>query len=876
MRKFYQPMTLISMLPVLLSAATLELVNADFEDTHDEAGSGDGISAWIEENESYVHIYDKGLQWYPLETQMGYLSDYEGAAINRDINYCWRIGDRFDLSLAATEPGWRVDSGNDAFRIQLRQTDDTVLWDSGAINLDGTLSGIPGRLEWGSKNRLFNFKIDASSFTNGVPGSQINLRIARDAGVVFVDDISLAVNHPNPIIHYSLYQRGNPRFPSANRTPPPAKWSCWWPTRIRQLENERKHLLESILALPQHELRIRTDHLGYHSLFVKPESDDAPQFNQLSISFPFRPHLDSIAFAPALDVEKIDAYAFPKRFRVELRGTEGDRFETVVDWTEEDFPDPGPYPIFFADISRDVESMRITFPQVPRECGMSYYALGEIYLFQRRPGGGIGSNILTLGEEHVHISAPDSLELQPLWDSRYLYDGIDIFGLPLASKATGPKDLFISYEDSRPLSENVQILLDLGMERKIGRIDFWPAATPYNIALPSFGFPEDLSVELSNAPDFKSARLLKPDKSYNYLMGYSLLTVVGEGAYARYIRVTMNKLATFNGRRILALGEIRVSSAGKVWSSGCVVDAKGIPNEYLSHLPRLVDGYCQERRILTQGEWIRGLAQRQPLDQYLEHVESELELTRNEWRRISEITGPALGIVILLGLATALHVQRRIRRRDLEKMRLSIARDLHDDVGSSLGCISLAADQLQHSDLPAEERDALFDISLMSREAWASLHDMVWISDESTIRLLVLVEKLVERARRVLGGVEVIADIAEDVPECLVSLTFRRHLIIFFKEVLHNCARHSCASRMWMDFSIEDKNLRAGVHDNGRGFDPSTVKEGLGLGSMRNRAVEMGGELEIESSPGGGVSLVLRIPLAALESKVNHSYGTSN
>jgi two-component system, NarL family, sensor histidine kinase UhpB len=55
--------------------------------------------------------------------------------------------------------------------------------------------------------------------------------------------------------------------------------------------------------------------------------------------------------------------------------------------------------------------------------------------------------------------------------------------------------------------------------------------------------------------------------------------------------------------------------------------------------------------------------------------------------------------------------------------------------------------------------------------------------------------------------------------------------------------------------------LRAEVADDGRGFDPASVREGLGISGMRERASALGGELEMESEPGEGTSVKVEVPL---------------
>ena len=229
-----------------------------------------------------------------------------------------------------------------------------------------------------------------------------------------------------------------------------------------------------------------------------------------------------------------------------------------------------------------------------------------------------------------------------------------------------------------------------------------------------------------------------------------------------------------------------------------------------------------------------------------------------------------------MGLVGGLVAQRQMRKRGMNKLKWRITRDLHDEVGSSLGSISLTAEQLKHAEVNMEVKEELCDLSLLAREAWASLREVVWVIDESTIRLPMLIQKLVERAERVLGEVEIFVEISEDCPDCVVSLPFKRHLIMFFKEVVHNCARHSQATKVWIDFSWVDHHLQLSVRDNGCGFDSSMSTAGWGLGSMKGRAKEMGGTMQVTSRIGQGTTIVLKIPLASLSGEPSNGYTTSN
>jgi two-component system sensor histidine kinase UhpB len=81
------------------------------------------------------------------------------------------------------------------------------------------------------------------------------------------------------------------------------------------------------------------------------------------------------------------------------------------------------------------------------------------------------------------------------------------------------------------------------------------------------------------------------------------------------------------------------------------------------------------------------------------------------------------------------------------------------------------------------------------------------------------------------------------------------------QEALTNVARHSGARRAWVKLGRDgDGRVALTLHDDGRGFDPGTQASGAGLRGMRERAVLIGASLDVESRPGHGTTVRLRLP----------------
>jgi signal transduction histidine kinase len=86
-------------------------------------------------------------------------------------------------------------------------------------------------------------------------------------------------------------------------------------------------------------------------------------------------------------------------------------------------------------------------------------------------------------------------------------------------------------------------------------------------------------------------------------------------------------------------------------------------------------------------------------------------------------------------------------------------------------------------------------------------------------------------------------------------------MLMFFRECLHNIARHSSATRVQIVLSRTLHGLCLSISDNGIGFDTKAPAVGQGLQNMRERAARMDGELVINSVQGGGTKIILEVPL---------------
>lgn len=197
--------------------------------------------------------------------------------------------------------------------------------------------------------------------------------------------------------------------------------------------------------------------------------------------------------------------------------------------------------------------------------------------------------------------------------------------------------------------------------------------------------------------------------------------------------------------------------------------------------------------------------------------------------------------------------------------RQRLARELHDSVSQVLYSMSLGAHTVLDALKNQEYEQAQSSTEYVIRLAEAGLTEMRALIFElrpESLEIEGLVAALnrqvaVLRARHKLA-VEFDLEQEPDLP-----LEKKEALYRIAQEALHNIIKHARASRVVLGLTIQAGEISLTVRDNGRGFDPSEVFPGhLGLSSMRERALKVGGTLVIESSPGQETTICVRIPLS--------------
>jgi ligand-binding sensor domain-containing protein/signal transduction histidine kinase len=218
-----------------------------------------------------------------------------------------------------------------------------------------------------------------------------------------------------------------------------------------------------------------------------------------------------------------------------------------------------------------------------------------------------------------------------------------------------------------------------------------------------------------------------------------------------------------------------------------------------------------------------------------------------------------LAVLTILALLYLLHRYRLARLLEIERLRVRIASDLHDDVGSALTKIALHSEIIQSSDNSEQVKSSSKNIGNMSREIITTMSDIVWSIDARNDKMGNLLDRMRDFAFSVLSLQDIQVKFSSDGldPEKKIPINYRQNLFLIFKESINNIARHSGATQVAVLLDNTGNEFIMRISDNGHGFDKSSVKSGNGLGNMAMRAKRIGGEITINS--GNGVMICLSI-----------------
>ena len=222
----------------------------------------------------------------------------------------------------------------------------------------------------------------------------------------------------------------------------------------------------------------------------------------------------------------------------------------------------------------------------------------------------------------------------------------------------------------------------------------------------------------------------------------------------------------------------------------------------------------------------------------------------------------ALEALTLAGCIYGVYLFRLRQLLAIERVRMHIATDLHDDIGSALSQIGLLSEAARRPAGVHTMPDALARIAIVSRETAASMADIVWTINPQRDSLGDLSVRIRRFATELFSArdIDCVVVTPESDEDLKLGIDTRRQLLLVAKEAMHNVIRHAHSTQVSIELKHENRWVVFRIGDNGSGFDARARAEGHGIVSMRSRAEGLGGKLSIESGNGHGTRLEVRIP----------------
>jgi signal transduction histidine kinase len=216
---------------------------------------------------------------------------------------------------------------------------------------------------------------------------------------------------------------------------------------------------------------------------------------------------------------------------------------------------------------------------------------------------------------------------------------------------------------------------------------------------------------------------------------------------------------------------------------------------------------------------------------------------------------------LLRSLAQERSLNQQIEALAVLEERHRIARDLHDSLGHSLVALKLQAESalVMWHEQPDKAYQFIVAVKQLSAEALQAIRESVteMRSDPLQGQLLeAAIATLLQEFHRMTGVLPTsVVDLSQPLSNSIHTVVYR-----MVQEGLTNIAKHANATLVQLHIQTDSASLSLILEDNGKGFNVDESVTGFGLQGMQERAIEVGGQLEILSQPGVGCRITASFP----------------
>ncbi len=224
----------------------------------------------------------------------------------------------------------------------------------------------------------------------------------------------------------------------------------------------------------------------------------------------------------------------------------------------------------------------------------------------------------------------------------------------------------------------------------------------------------------------------------------------------------------------------------------------------------------------------------------------------------------AVGIAQAVALAvdnTQLFSQQRQNGVIDERNRL--AQDMHDGLAQQLATLiyQLEAVKVLTGSRPTQAKKLLDKALETAGQSLEEARRSVWEKLPEPLEVSSLPDAVGNELEQLVAETNIAVTLTGAGVRTRLTKQVKRSLWLIFQEALGNIRRHAQADRISVDLSFVDDSVDLILIDNGHGFDPQVEHAGHGLSGMRRRAAALGGSCRIESHPGRGTMVAIKIPI---------------
>ena len=550
---------------------------------------------------------------------------------------------------------------------------------------------------------------------------------------------------------------------------------------------------------------------------------------------------------------------FPEAFRI-LAGTAADqKGKVIASYTSDDNILPRIAPLVIACAGIEASWIRLETTTLSPRAWNGGYAL---HLFEM---------LVFSGHENVALHQPVKASSQNVlasdkYNPALLVDGFLPYVMDTAKGERSPAFVATSSPD-----QPGYLSIDLGKAQTLDQVHLH--AVDLSDAIPqkrfnNFGMPRHMIVEGANAEDFNDAITLTEFKVASVFEAGPILMKRFPAFSCRYVRL---RVLEPNIELSPEAGAPAYSNIGfaeiELFSNGInVAKAKQANGNYgFSTFNRsyasLTDGRNFYGDILPIRQWLNELALRHELERQRPQLALRLnELYEEQKSQLNRLI--ALAVILAAAMIVTLLVTRMTRMRQLAKIRLRLAADLHDELGANLHTIGLLSDLAVES---REDEEAFADIQRRIRsEADRSGAEVRGCMDLLALRNYYenLEADMQRAARRIMAKLDHELIIEGEPYLKKLKPRVRVDLFLFYKECLVNISRHASATAFSSHLSADKAGVRLIIRDNGIGIDEQ--QDGMTPKSLERRAGLLRAKVRIDHPAEGGTVVTLTIPAKRL------------